>query len=55
SGGGNCGSLGPSMYSGDGTTPNDPIPDNSSNVLDISVYVAPDSSESDMTESENPK
>ncbi|GJY74113.1 hypothetical protein Tco_0478544, partial [Tanacetum coccineum] len=36
--------------SGDGTTPGDPISDNYSNALDISVYVTPDSSES-----ENPK
>ncbi|GKB66769.1 hypothetical protein Tco_0928181, partial [Tanacetum coccineum] len=47
--GGDCGSSGPGP-----TTPGDTMSDKSSNGLDISVCVTPDSSESDMTVSENP-
>ncbi|GKE10301.1 hypothetical protein Tco_1413852, partial [Tanacetum coccineum] len=37
------------------TTPGDPMSDKYSNELDIFVCVTPDSSESDMTVSKNPK
>ncbi|GKG32247.1 hypothetical protein Tco_0427197, partial [Tanacetum coccineum] len=48
--GGDCGSSGPGP-----TTPGDPMSDKPSNGLDISVCVTPDSSESNMTVSKNPK
>ncbi|GKB27341.1 hypothetical protein Tco_0866742 [Tanacetum coccineum] len=48
--GGDCGSSGPGPK-----TPGDPMSDKPSNGLDICVCVTPDSSESDMTISENPK